>query len=97
MKAMLLTAAPKNSEPVSPINTFAGYALYLKNPRIPPVSAAANIMRSLDHVNVAASPIKMSAKVTEFTKETPPAKPSKPSVRFTLFVSAMRKKILKGI
>ena len=35
-------AAPRPKDPVSPINTFAGYELNFKNPKHAPVNAAAN-------------------------------------------------------
>ena len=36
-------APPKANEPVSPINTFAGFALNTKNPSTAPTTAIQNI------------------------------------------------------
>src|SRR5438046_10723289 len=40
------SAPPSAIEPVSPMNTSAGQALYQRNPIAPPISAAATIARS---------------------------------------------------
>ena len=39
-------APPSAIEPVSPMNTSAGKALYQRNPIVPPISAAASVARS---------------------------------------------------
>ena len=39
-------APPRANEPVSPMNTSAGKALYQRNPIVPPIRAAASVARS---------------------------------------------------
>ena len=69
---------PKNSAPVSPINIFAGLKLYGKNPNPAPATAAvkmATLRLSLIKVN--------ASNAIEDIEETPTAKPSNPSSKFT--------------
>ena len=47
------SVAPRDSDPVSPIITLAGYALYIKNPRSAPTSMKQNIpISSLPNIHV---------------------------------------------
>ena len=46
MIAKPASAPPIAIEPVSPMNTSAGKALYQRKPTVPPISAAARIARS---------------------------------------------------
>lgn len=73
------TKPPKASEPVSPINTLAGYTLYKKNPSNAPTKAA-EIGSKPDFVP-AATAVKNTAIITV----TLVAKPSRPSVKFAPF------------
>ena len=81
--ATLQNAPPSASEPVSPINTFAGYPLNNKNPRVEPVTTAENPVSALSPAI-----IDIQVKKIIIIVVTLAAKPSKPSVRFKLFVQA---------
>ena len=77
---MLLRSA---SEPVSPINTRAGYILKNKNPIVLPSTIDEN-------ADISLFPNRTDAitKNIIIIAVTPDAKPSKPSVKFKLFVHA---------
>ena len=88
------SAPPSAIEPVSPMNTSAGQALYQRNPIAPPISAAAMIPRSsfvskrcpgvperIHEITIIAANVK-SAMIT-----VPAASPSTPSVRLTPFAA----------
>ena len=107
---MIATAAndpPRDSEPVSPINIFAGGALYQRNPKHAPTS---------DPQKIASSPtsgiyciwrysenivfptiyeIKVNESATSITGTV--ANPSSPSVRFTALDAPMITNIPNGI
>lgn len=71
------------SEPVSPINTFAGYMLNNKNPIVLPKTIEENA-----DISLFPSLIDAITKNIIIIAVTPAAKPSNPSVRFKLFVHA---------
>ena len=71
-------AAPKANEPVSPINTFAGFTLNIKNPNVEPTVAA-------PRTTIGVSPFFTATSVKNVITiaTTPEHKPSSPSVKFT--------------
>ena len=88
------SAPPSAIEPVSPMNTSAGHALYQRNPIVPPINAAATIARSsfvskrcpggperIHEITIIEAKVK-SAMIT-----VPAASPSTPSVRLTPFAA----------
>ena len=88
------SAPPSAIEPVSPMNTSAGQALYQRNPIAAPISAAAAIPRSsfvskrwpggperIHEITIIEAKVK-SAMIT-----VPAASPSTPSVRLTPFAA----------
>ncbi len=78
--ATALIAPPSASEPVSPINTFAGCALNTRNPKTAPTTATQKIAAlnwSIVEANTANAPNAIAA--------VPARRPSRPSVRFTAF------------
>ena len=79
--ATAANAPPKASDPVSPIKTLAGCALYRKKPRQAPASAAQKIARCGLPKYMA-----ITAYASAATVVVPAAKPSRPSVRLTAFV-----------
>ena len=74
---------PKNSEPVSPINTLAGWKLYLKNPKHDPKTVSKRIPISEYPLLKA-----IIDNPSNIILETHPFKPSTPSVKFTALVTA---------
>ena len=74
-------APPKAREPVSPINTFAGFALKYKNP----IQTALTIIPKKVTLREPAN-IPTTAKATLAIADVPAANPSKPSVKFTALV-----------
>lgn len=76
------SVAPRQREPVSPINILAGCVLYTKNPNRNPVIANENRAISLYPSN---HPAFSDSKpnVINAIIESPVASPSKPSVRLT--------------
>ena len=80
INAAPVTAPPRKSEPVSPINTFAGWRLNIRNPISAPISAPEiKFSEGLTKLNAT------NAKNPATTRVTVDARPSTPSVRFTLF------------
>ena len=90
--AMAATYPPSANEPVSPINTFAGYELNPKNPKQAPAVAAASIATSEFDIDTA-----NSTKKHDTIKVTPDASPSSPSVKFTAFTVPIMNIIINGI
>src|SRR5690606_4127005 len=80
--ATAASAAPSANDPVSPMNTFAGWALNTRNPNNAPTTANANTMMELNCGNWLAA---MSANEPKATAAVPANNPSKPSVKFTAF------------
>ena len=74
-------APPNANEPVSPINTFAGFALKYKNPK---QTALTTIPKKVTLKEPTNNPT--TAKVAPAIAEIPVANPSKPSVKLTAFV-----------
>ena len=74
-------AKPRNSEPVSPINIFAGLKLNGKKPIAPPASATRRIV---DVISFDIYAIK--ERVMADIAEIPAASPSSPSIKLTVFV-----------
>lgn len=73
-------APPRNREPVSPINTFAGLKLYIRKPTRPPARPDANMPSSRNsspHATVT------QTKNRHTGTEVPLARPVTPSVIFT--------------
>ena len=93
-------APPKAIEPVSPMKSSAGKALYQRNPIAAPISAAARIARSSRKSERApTSPERMypitliERKVNRAMIPVPAASPSRPSVRLApLAAPAMTRK-----
>ena len=82
MIATLPNAAPKASDPVSPINTLAGCELYTRNPTKAPTNTKQNTAIS-SFPAVQTEPHEIIPKAKKAIAERPPARPSKPSVMFT--------------
>ena len=80
--AIVPIVAPRQSDPVSPINIFAGLALKTKNPNIPPTNIKQNNPISKYPYN---NPVlyRIIPKVVIEITERPPASPSNPSVKLT--------------
>ena len=78
--------------PVSPMNILAGLKLYGMNPTHAPTNAAKTIATSDSPSNNANTNIVVAEIV-----ETPLARPSKPSIKFTEFVTATIHKTVNGI
>ena len=83
---------PKNNEPVSPIITFAGFKLNIKNPKILPTAILPNIATSPTPLSIA-----ITVKHVIIIAHTLDDKPFTPSVKFTAFVVASITKIANGI
>ena len=83
---------PKSSEPVSPINTFAGCKLNIKKPKIVPIT-------TLPNTDISGCPnnIPIIVKQVIIIALTLDAKPSIPSVRLIAFVVAKITTIANGI
>ena len=74
-------APPSSNEPVSPMNTCAGYILNNKNPKLVPIIIDPNIVVSfIFHI------IEIMVNVAIINVVTPVDNPSIPSVKFTAFV-----------
>ena len=89
--AIVPNAPPNASEPVSPINIFAGLKLKYKKPRQAPAIAAliiANPVYPLIWQRV--------ANVAKEMKEQPEASPSSPSVKFIALDAPIITKIAKN-
>ena len=81
-KESATTIPPRNIEPVSPINTFAGFEFQHIKPTQAPATAAD---RTLNDINPSKPAAIINAQDT--TSVTVDARPSIPSVRFTAFVN----------
>ena len=90
--AAAASAPPRAMDPVSPMKSFAGFLLKIKNPRQTP-------LRDVQNTNGAFCPICIAiiAKKIETMDVTPLQRPSRPSVKFTLFAIATTTKITKGM
>ena len=71
-----------NSEPVSPINTFAVFKLNIKNPKHAPI-----IMLPKTIISFTSNIIAITVKHVVIIADTDVLSPSIPSVKFTAFVS----------
>ena len=89
--ARLATAPPKAMEPVSPIKTLAGYALWIRKPKHAPARAVENNDMELNP-HFKATMLKKDITI----KVTPDARPSSPSVKFTLFTVPTTTNAIKG-
>ncbi|MNP33986.1 hypothetical protein D3C76_1272510 [compost metagenome] len=76
-------APPIPREPVSPINTLAGCALYTRKPSTAPIIAAAHTAAGIDVACIATM-----ANAPKAIALTPDSKPSRPSVKLTALVMA---------
>ena len=83
---------PSINDPVSPINTFAGCKLNIKNPNVAPITILPNIDTSYTWLL-----IPITVKHVIIIAETLEDNPSIPSVRFTAFVVASTTIIASGI
>ena len=101
-----VSAAPSANAPVSPIKTFAGCTLKHKNAMHAPVTDAVNIVMLDISVKISAldmptAPMTLSKNikrnVDELISVTPVARPSSPSVKFTLLTIARSTNIVNGI
>ena len=90
--AVAATAPPKNRLPVSPINILAGFMLYGINPKDAPVRIA-----KIRAISVCPVKRHMTNTDIEAIDETPTASPSRPSMRFTAFVTPTIHRIVTGI
>ena len=104
--ARQLNNAPKASDPVSPIKMLAGWLLKQINPNKAPKEQHIIIIKLVcSLINTSLRPcvkldkyIKLiTPKPIKYAMLTPPARPSSPSVRLTLFVAAINTSITKGI
>ena len=91
IEAVTATAPPKNSEPVSPINTLAGCALKNKKARHPPLTAAIKMPMTEFICTAHTTKNRLTIRVTV------EARPSMPSVKFTLFTTESCTKTVSGI
>lgn len=73
---------PKNIEPVSPINILAGWKLWIRKPAVDP-----NIIKAIMNARLLI-PLKyeIMAIVKKKIEAIPPARPSKPSIKFIQFI-----------
>ena len=85
------TEKPKNSDPVSPIKTLAGYTLNRRNPISPPTTAPVTGSIPLP------IPMETTVKKTATISVTLDARPSSPSVKFTPFTVPITAKKRTGI
>ena len=81
-----------NSEPVSPINTFALFKLNIRKPKHVPQTILPNIITSFTSYI-----IDNTVNVVTIVNVTHVANPSTPSVKFIAFVVASITKIVNGI
>ena len=79
---------PKKLDPISPINVLAGLKLNGKNPIIPPRSATTKRIAS----SLAPFNIKTTVNDKAEIAETPPARPSKPSIKLSALVTPIIQK-----
>ena len=86
-------APPSAKDPVSPINTWAGWKLKNRKPASAPIKAM------LKNVTDVGPPLYnvIIAKNPNTKREEPPHRPSRPSVRFTAFVMANCRNTVKGM
>ena len=91
MYAADATNPPSAREPVSPINTLAGYTLNSRNPRSAPTTA--QVIGSIPLFVPIATTVKNVATKTV----TLDARPSSPSVKFTPFTVPITTKNINGI
>lgn len=89
--AIITIAPPSKSEPVSPINIFAGCKLNIKNPRHAPQSVSP--IKAISYTPLFIAIIDNAAIIII---ETLLANPSIPSVKFTAFVAASITNIING-
>ena len=91
-KAIAEITPPNKSEPVSPINTFAGCKLNIRNPNTAPITM-------LPNTDISGCPniIPITVKHVNIIALTLDAKPSIPSVKFTAFVVPKITNIANGI
>ena len=93
VKTANATTAPPNAiEPVSPINTLAGFTLNTKNPIHPPIVAAANVATATSLATNKAN----ATKKVDTTAVIPEASPSRPSVKFTALTVPIIMNIIIG-
>ena len=83
---------PKNSEPVSPINTLAGYMLNIKNANTAPITIAPNTI-----ISFTSNIVEITVKHVIIIVHTLDDNPSIPSVKLTAFVVASITNIASGI
>ena len=81
-----------NKEPVSPINTFAGCKLNIKNPKVAPITTLPNI-----EISGVINLIPIIVKHVIIIDETLEHSPSIPSVKFIAFVVPNITKIANGM
>ena len=81
-----------NKEPVSPINTFAGCKLNIKNPKVAPITMLPNI-----EISGKENLIPIIVKHVIIIAETLEQSPSIPSVKFTALVVPSITTIANGI
>ena len=100
MIAIIPNIAPNAKEPISPINTWAGYVLYQRNPIPEPMRAPQKTINSPESGRWGKykySAIKLFPIAYAIKPSAPPIKtegkianPSNPSVRFTAFEDPTR-------
>ena len=91
-KAIAEITPPNKSEPVSPINTFAGCKLNIRKPNTAPITM-------LPNTDISGCPniIPITVKHVSYIPLTLDAKPSIPSVKFTTFLVHKITNIANGI
>ena len=88
---MLKSHLRNNREPVSPINTFAGCKLNIKNPKTDPITILPNTETSVTPLN-----IPITVRHVIIIVDTLEDNPSIPSVKFIAFVVAKITHIAAG-
>ncbi len=89
--AKIAITIPNDSDPLSPINIFAGFQLKNKNARSVTVKNEDNEIS-----NSSPFSIPIAKKVTNITMDIDAASPSSPSIRFKAFVYPAMAKKVKG-
>ena len=91
-KAIPAIAPPKSKDPVSPINTLAGWRLNIKNPKQAPIKIVpANVTSLIPNI------ILIDTRQVKIIVVTLVDNPSIPSVKLTAFVVPNKTNIANGI
>ncbi len=85
------SANPSDMLPASPMNSLAGWRLYLRNAISTPQNAMPNTTSCICPLRYA-----RAVNVAKATSDTPPASPSSPSIMFRAFITPMVQKMVIG-